>query len=120
MGNFAENLNLGNRFRPPCFQPGGAGKARFNVATPTYEARTRPLHMLHVQHTYYRGTQRKARDIVIHNIICSSELARMCGISYTSQLGSVKNTRLAARNPILQRILTARSSNKKRINQASF
>ena len=29
----------------------GAGKARFNVATPTYEARTRPLH---VQHTYYR------------------------------------------------------------------
>ena len=32
-------------------KPGGAGKARFNVATPTYEARTRPLH---VQHTYYR------------------------------------------------------------------
>ena len=31
-------------------QTGGAGKARFNVATPTYEARTRPLH---VQHTYY-------------------------------------------------------------------
>ena len=30
---------------------GGAGKARFNVATPTNEARTRPLH---VQHTYYR------------------------------------------------------------------
>ena len=30
---------------------GGAGKARFNVATPTYEARTRPLH---VQHTHYR------------------------------------------------------------------
>ena len=30
---------------------GGAGKARFNVATPTYGARTRPLH---VQHTYYR------------------------------------------------------------------
>ena len=30
---------------------GGAGKARFNVATPTYEARTRPLH---VQHTYCR------------------------------------------------------------------
>ena len=30
---------------------GGAGKARFNVATPTYEARTRPLH---VQHKYYR------------------------------------------------------------------
>ena len=28
---------------------GGGGKARFNVATPTYEARTRPLH---VQHTY--------------------------------------------------------------------
>ena len=25
---------------------GGAGKARFNVATPTYEARTRPLHDL--------------------------------------------------------------------------
>ena len=39
----------------PCFCmfvfSGGAGKARFNVATPTYEARTRPLH---VQHTYYR------------------------------------------------------------------
>ena len=31
-------------------QAGGAGKARFNVATPTYEARTRPLHV----HTYYR------------------------------------------------------------------
>ena len=60
-----------------------------------------------------RGTQRKARDIVIHNIICSSELARMCGMSYISQLGSVKNTRLAARSLILQRILTARSSNKK-------
>ena len=29
----------------------GGGKARFNVATPTNEARTRPLH---VQHTYYR------------------------------------------------------------------
>ena len=57
------------------------------------------------------STQRKARDIVIHNIICSSELARMCGMSYISQLGSVKNTRLAARNPILQWILTARSSN---------
>ena len=51
MGNFAENLNLGNRFRPPLSSSGGAGKARFNVATPTYEARTRPLH---VQHTYYR------------------------------------------------------------------
>ena len=37
----------------------------------------------------------------------------MCGMSYISQLGSVKNTRLAARNPILQRILTVRSSNKK-------
>ena len=37
---------------PRCLPPsGGAGKARFNVATPTYEARTRPLH---VQHTYYR------------------------------------------------------------------
>ena len=36
---------------PACVtQGGGAGKARFNVATPTYEARTRPLH---VQHTYY-------------------------------------------------------------------
>ena len=34
-----------------CADSGGAGKARFNVATPTYEARTRPLH---VQHTYYR------------------------------------------------------------------
>ena len=32
------------------FCRGGAGKAGFNVATPTYEARTRPLH---VQHTYY-------------------------------------------------------------------
>ena len=32
-------------------KPGGADKARFNVATPTYEARTQPLH---VQHTYYR------------------------------------------------------------------
>ena len=35
MGNFAENLNLGNRFRPPWFSWGGGGKARFNVATPT-------------------------------------------------------------------------------------
>ena len=51
MGNFAENLNLGNRFRPPLGSNRGAGKARFNVATPTYEARTRPSH---VQHTYYR------------------------------------------------------------------
>ena len=33
------------------FLAGGGGKARFNVATLTYEARTRPLH---VQHTYYR------------------------------------------------------------------
>ena len=39
------------RFESNSFQTGGAGKARFNVATPTYEARTRPLH---VQHTYYR------------------------------------------------------------------
>ena len=64
-----------------------------------------------------KGTQRKARDIVIHNIICSSELARMYGMSYISQLESVKNTRLAARNPILQRILAARSSNKKTNHQ---
>ena len=38
MGNFAENLNLGNRVRPPLssqLAAGGAGKARFNVATPT-------------------------------------------------------------------------------------
>ena len=39
MGNFAENLNLDNRFRPPLklatSQQGGAGEARFNVATPT-------------------------------------------------------------------------------------
>ena len=63
--------------------------------------------------TDFRGTQRKAWDIVIQNIICSSELARMCGISYISQLGSVKNTHLTARNSILQRNLTARSSNKK-------
>ena len=52
----------GQKFEdPPCpnsqyigtlgYTAGGAGKARFNVATPTYEARTRPLH---VQHTYYR------------------------------------------------------------------
>ena len=71
--------------------------------------------------TYYpsspRGTQRKAWDIVIHNNICSSELARMCGMSYISQLGSVKNTHLAARNAILQRILTARSTIKRGSNQ---
>ena len=30
------------------FMTGGAGKARFNVATPTYEARTRPLHTAYV------------------------------------------------------------------------
>ena len=34
----------------------------------------------------------------------------MSGMSYISQLGSVKTTNLAARNPILQRILTARST----------
>ena len=39
---------------------------------------------------YIRGTQRKARDIVIHNNICSSELARMCGMSYIFQLGLFK------------------------------
>ena len=41
---------------------------------------------------FFRGTQRKAPDIVIYNNICSSELVRMCGMSYISQLGSVKNT----------------------------
>ena len=41
----------------------------------------------------------------------------MCGMSYISQLGSVKNTHLAARNPILQRILTARGTIKRYINQ---
>ena len=41
----------GRRGGGGCWPAGGAGKARFNVATPTYEARTRPLH---VQHTYYR------------------------------------------------------------------
>ena len=65
-----------------------------------------------------RGTQRKARDIVIHNNTCSSELARMCGMSYISQLGSVKNTHLAARNLILPRILTARTHNQKRYQLA--
>ena len=49
----------------------------------------------------------------MHNNICFSELARMCGMSYISQLGSVKNTPLAARNLILQMILTARSTIKK-------
>ena len=33
MGNFAENLNLGNRFRPLLQKFRGPGKARFNVAT---------------------------------------------------------------------------------------
>ena len=73
------------------------------------------MHYYHPKNV--RGTQRKVRDIVIHNIICSSELARMCGMSYISQLGSVQNTHFAARNPILQRILRARSTNKRRINQ---
>ena len=41
---------------------------------------------------FFRGTQRKAQDIVKHNNICSSEVARMCGMSYISQLGSVKYT----------------------------
>ena len=39
MGNFAENLNLGNRVRPPlrpCLLPEEAGRAEFNVTTPTY------------------------------------------------------------------------------------
>ena len=35
----------------PLLYTRGAGKARFNVATPTYKARTRPLY---IQHTYYR------------------------------------------------------------------
>ena len=42
---------LGGGTTTASLKSGGAGKARFNVATPTYEARTRPLH---VQHTYYR------------------------------------------------------------------
>ena len=47
-----EVLTFKRWHHPTCLPPsGGAGKARFNVATPTYEARTRPLH---VQHTYYR------------------------------------------------------------------
>ena len=71
----------------------------------------------YVNEQYFRGTQRKARDKVIHNNICSSELARICGMSYISQLGSVKNTHLAARNPILHRILTARGTIKRYINQ---
>ena len=58
-------------------------------------------------HHPFRGTQRKAGDIVIHNNICSSELDRMCGMSYISQLGLFISTHLAARNPILQRFLTA-------------
>ena len=69
------------------------------------------------QRSELQGHPRKAQDIVIDNNICSSELARMCGMSYISQLGSVKNTHLAARNPILQRILTARSTIKRSINK---
>ena len=53
MGNFAENLNLGNRFRPPpriiifyLFLSRGAGKARFNVATPTYATVTCTAYVL--------------------------------------------------------------------------
>ena len=50
---FSMTFDPKNRGRYNCTKnsAGGAGKARFNVATPTYEARTRPLH---VQHTYYR------------------------------------------------------------------
>ena len=52
---FRKILHLrGNRWRRSILRnakTGGADKARFNVATPTYEARTRPLH---VQHTNYR------------------------------------------------------------------
>ena len=59
---------------------------------------------IELSNRFNRGTQRKAQDIVIHNIICSSELARMCWMSCISQLGSVKNIHLAARNPISQRI----------------
>ena len=40
----------------------------------------------------------------------------MCGMIYISQLGSIKNTNLAARNLILQRILTDR--NQKRYQPA--
>ena len=58
-----------------------------------------------------RGTQLKAQDIIIHSNICSSKLARICGMSYISQLGSGKSTHLTARNPILERILTARKLN---------
>ena len=36
MGNFAENLNLGNRVRPPWKFAEEAGRAEFNVATPIY------------------------------------------------------------------------------------
>ena len=44
---------------------GGAGKARFNVATPTYEARTRPLH---VQHTYYRIFKQNPFNIISREV----------------------------------------------------
>ena len=36
MGNFAENLNLGNRFRPPWYRAEEASRAQFNMATATY------------------------------------------------------------------------------------
>ena len=59
---------------------------------------------LFVRFAKYQGHPTKSFG---HNNICSSEAAQS-GMSYISQLGSVKNTHLAARNPILQRILTAR------------
>ena len=36
MGNFAENLNLGKCVLPPWKSSEEAGRAEFNVATPTY------------------------------------------------------------------------------------
>ena len=59
---------------------------------------------LFIRFAKYQGHPTKSFG---HNNICSSEAAPS-GMSYISQLGSVKNTHLAARNPILQRILTAR------------
>ena len=50
MGNFAENLNLGNRFRPPPLSSRGGGGA-VQLDSMWQHRLTRPLH---VQHTYYR------------------------------------------------------------------
>ena len=62
MGNFAENLNLGNRFRPPCLN-------QFNCIAPSSK-KYKALFQLSIHEQVANSDDAKSMELTNHSASC--------------------------------------------------